>query len=551
MKDAVKVSADRGLFTASPDVSIEQKALRLTLELERVIHDTSKDKEAYSSQGKLLGVNIKINQELCDKLLSHELSVGQLAVMSQDEMKSSKLRQKDEEVVARAERQSIMVTADDGPRIRRTHNGEEVVEDNFGANSEVPSREQRDPNANMAVRSRENTPNEIIEPPSDAAYTARPKPPNINTQAGTHERKPSVQASEFDYSKVASKLPTPTHTQPNRRTSGPVPVAREAVEDPDVDRLLEDGPESPPYSPKEHSDPSVVWSGEVIMSSIATFNASAKHIGGVDLSEYNGPSYTELIGDKLTVTGRIEPEKANEYLCGLRYSPSSDMIVISITPRGGLVSASEFTKVYDYFVDKNRYGVIGARMGPSQVRDIYLVPMEAGSGGIPIFMSNLEVNKLPEIRPERTMLIVVVYREETQADISGSGDGTQSPSLMNHPQRQMSHVSGPAMSPLTHQGSFRSPVDPAQQQLMEAQVRGEALARNILGPELIRAPTVAFILPQAHKMVDKEWIVIRDLFMNDSKARTDLQYLGQLLADRANETEHQQQSDGISPPIRT
>lgn len=539
MKEAVKIAAKNGHVAASHGNSLDQQALRLSLELERAIHDSHPNQTSYSEQSKRVANNIKINQELCDRLLSRELSAGQLAVMSSDDMKSSKLRQQDEEVVARAERQSIMVTAEDGPRIRRTHKGEELVED-FGAVSEIPSREQRDPNMNMGERSRENTPDDLMEPPADddVDSAARPKAPlNINTQAGTHERKPSLQASEFDYNKLASKLPTPTHTQPNRRISDPVPIARETIDDPDVDRLLDDVPESPPYSPKEDSDPSVIWSGQVTMSGVAQFDASAKHVGGVDLTERHPypPSYLDILGGELRVTGRIEPEKATEYLCGLRYSPGSDMVVISITPCGE-ISTAEFTKVFDYFMAKERYAVIGARMGPSQVRDIYLVPLEAGNAAIPLFMSSLEVNKLAGERTERSMLIVIVYREETPRGLSGNGDGTQSPTLMNHPHRQLSQVSGPAMSPLSHQGSFKSPIDFAQQQMAELQRTGETIAKDILGPDLINAPTVAFIMPNAHAMVAKEWHVIKDILTTDPKARTDLQYLGELLSTRANQT---------------
>lgn len=525
MEAAFKSASDRGQLT---DKSPE--ALQLTLEVERAIHD-SHSKDEYLAKCKLVAINLKRNQELFGKLLSRELGANRLAAMSEDDMKSNKQRREDEEELARAERQSIMVK-EDGPRLRRTHKGEELVEDNFG---QVPSREQRDPNGDMAVRSRENSPTEMIEPPSDIDQAPRIRQPlNINTQARAHDRKPSIQTAEFDYNKVASKLPTPTIAHPARRASGPAPVAREAINDPDVDRLLQDEPESPPYSPKEDSDPAVIWNGHVEMTSIGNFSASAKHVGGVDLIDLKA-GYEEMIGRKLVVTGRIEPDKANEYLCGLRYSPISDMIVISIEPRGE-VATEEFTKIFNYFTEKNRYGVVGNRMGPIQVRDIYLVPIEAGNGGIPIFLSNLEVNKLPENRSERAMLLVVVYREEVPS--SAVDDGQQSPSLTTHAQRNMGQSLAPKMSPLTHQGSFK-PNPPTEQ---EKQLAGEALALKILGPELYNAPTMAFILPNASVMNPKEWNVMKELLTSDKTARVDLQHLGQLLADKANQTQPQAQA---------
>lgn len=546
MEEAVKTAAGSGHFLSTANSSIEEKAQQLTLELEQAVHNAHfHDKTAYSNQAKTLGNNIKINPELCEKLLSKELSVDQLAVMSSDDLKSSKQRMLDEEELARAERQSIMVK-EEGPRVRRTHKGEELVDVGYGVGSEVPSREQRDPNARMAGRSLENSPDELIEPPPDVDHTPHPrKPLNIDTDAAGHERKPSIQASEFDYNKVASKLPTPTHAQPIRRASGPVPVLKEAVDDPDVDRLLDDVPESPPYSPKEDTDPAVIWTGKVTMNSIAEFEASAKHVAGVELNEHQ-MYYTDLLGRVLNVTGRIEPEKADEYLCSLRWSPGSDMIVVSTHPRGE-VATEAFTKVFNYFKEKNRYGVIGNRRGPTAVRDIYYVPVEAGEGPIPVFLSNLLENKLPDNRRERTILVVVVYRDEKHY----SDTTLASQAVMSHPQRQVSQVPGPAMSPIAHQGHFKPLTDPGQLQMEERQREGERLARDILG-DLVHSPTVAFILPQAHQMVAREWNVIKEIFESDVKSRTDLQHLGQLLAAKANpQADSQQANPGVPPAVRT
>jgi hypothetical protein len=66
---------------------------------------------------------------------------------------------------AKADKQAILLN-EDGPRIRRTHKGDEIIEgdDQTMANdSTMPMtvsrrRSMLDPNADMAVRSRENSP---------------------------------------------------------------------------------------------------------------------------------------------------------------------------------------------------------------------------------------------------------------------------------------------------------------------------------------------------------------------------------------------------------
>ncbi|PHH67538.1 hypothetical protein CDD83_6532 [Cordyceps sp. RAO-2017] len=189
--------------------------------------------------------------------------------------------------------------------------------------------------------------------------------------------------------------------------------------DPDVDRMLEDDNESPPYSPTEEAqDPDVVWRGSLAMSSIADFPANAKHVGGANFASF-GP-WSRLIPKRMTVAGRIPQQSAIEYLCSLRYSNLTDIVVVSITPASA-GSRPEFSKLVDYFISKNRYGVVGNKVA-GNVRDTYLVPVPAGEDGHPEFMLNLVDNYIPKSRAE-PMLLAQQQQQQQQQPPAASRPG--------------------------------------------------------------------------------------------------------------------------------
>lgn len=563
-------------YTLRPDDTIDAKAERLAIQIETAVRSTHPNKSASIKQIRAIFSNLKQNQELCNGLLTQSLTPQTLAVMTTDDMASKELKRKTAIMKAQADKQSIMIT-DDGPRIRRTHKGEEIIEGENNPNdySDVPMsaarrREMLDPNAGMGDRSRSHSPeNEVEVPEIPEDYpsqdrvrgSATPKTPlNIDTKQATL-RKGSNQGSatgNFDINKVFSSVQSPNpsankqrgNVDHYRRMSGHVPPANGPGDDPDVDKMLQDDNESPPYSPIEDiPDPDLVWRGTVSMDGVAKFPAYAKQVAGPDLSRNRMQTpWSDLLNKDLKVHGRIDEDKANEYLCGLRYSPPSDVIIINITPAS---PSSEFLDMYNYFHDKKRYGVL-ANKGPGNVRDTYLVPVPPGPGNIPDFVVNLSEHKLPEDRPEPSLLVTLVVRNGWQQPSQLQGlDGTADPqsplTAGGFAQRQMSMShSGPAMSPspLVPQGSFHpstpSSVKPDEryqqhnfeEQRRAAQAEGEAVAFRILG-EYARAPTVAFLMPQAYQMRDLEWQTIRSILERDEKAQNDLKHLSEVLGRTA------------------
>lgn len=549
--------AKNGSITVSEDTSMDEMAEQYAIQIERAVYDTHPGQKEYGQQIKSLNFNLKKNPELCQGLIEGLHSPNTLAVMTSDELASSEQQRQTAEMRARAEKQSILYTQDAGPRVRRTHKGEEFIEDDQGVQGEAPP-----PLPGGGRRQVKR------EPGSNDHGVAPSRSPS---QAEGEQHSPSN--PNFDISKVFSSVKSPTGPI-QRRPSAPTASHGPGV-DADVDRMLEDENDSPPYSPSEEAlDPDVVWRGSLAMSSIADFQANAKHVGGANFASI-GP-WSKLIPKRMTVAGRIPQQSAIEYLCSLRYSNLTDIIVVSLTPTSPTASP-DFNRLIDYFISKQRYGVVGDKVA-GNVRDTYLVPVPPGDDNHPEFMLNLVDNSIPKSRTEPLLLAVFVYRNdpesvkvsETAMSPPASHAATNTPTPAASGQR--TSVSGPAFSPATPQatsgplpgfsGRVQSqtpvpipqppharpaappsasppavvshpppavlPTHTSEAEKYQAQQRGQAEAKEVLGP-FISVPTVQFLLPQAFQMTRREWEVIKDIYERDPKARDDLQYLGQLL----------------------
>lgn len=545
----------KGGVIPDDDVPLDARATDLTLAVEQAVFDAHTNAKKYAAQVHTLQFNLKNNHELLARLFKKRLTPTTLASMTTDELASSELQKETAEMIARAEKQSILIT-EDRPRWRRTHKGDEVVEvENFA----VPSDEMSSARRRLSVRDAKGeatrpqaageAAGEQVELP---ASHDRPTASGmyIDTQAAQYSPK-----QDFDIKKVFNTVKSPTQAH-KRRPSVAIPVGASNGPgvDPEVDRLLQDdGNESPPYSPTEETDPSVVWRGRLVMTSVGDFSAYAKHVGGADLRATIGLPWEQLLPSRLAVAGRIDQQQAITYLCGLRYSPGADVVVASISP-SSQSSMAEFNAILNYFESKKRYGVVGDKRF-ANVRDTYLVPLPAGTGNLPEFMLNLSDNFIPQSRAEPMMLVVIVYRTDQHAASATNGQPAEISTAGAGPsfaaQQKANPAAAPAFSPTSPMGSFPShqgpaarqagaglphhpPQSPSQAQAAEVererlQKAGEALAREVLGP-FSTSPTLNFLLPQAYQMTRVEWSVVRNLYEQDPKTRDDLAYLSQCLA---------------------
>ncbi|KAI1387541.1 uncharacterized protein F4822DRAFT_406853 [Hypoxylon trugodes] len=585
---AIDLAEKKKLYTIPQGTVKKNVTERLAIEIERAFYDTHPNTSHNASQLRTLIFSLKNNVELAAQVLVKSVSPPSFVVMTGDELATREQQRETAEMKARAEKQSILIT-DDGPRVRRTHKGEEVIEpDHFTGDADDTSSNLRRQALKEAREASEagNTSNDqavststdrVASPANAGSRSGSSAAPlRVDTQSSQH----SPKRADFDIGKVFSSVRSPSASH-QRRASTQVQSTGPG-DDPDVDRLLqEDGNDSPPYSPSEHIDPDVVWRGPLYMTNVAEVEVVAKYAGGADLSKVRNIAWKDLIPAYLTVAGRITEEKAIPYLCGLRYNNQVDLVITSLTPShsGDPAARKQFLAVIDYFLSKKRYGVVGEkRLG--NVRDTYLVPVPEGEGGIPEPVQNIDGHLVPLKRTEPMLLMIFVYRDERQVQIpidqqrSEMQKATSTTPAQGTPLPPRSSVSaGPAWSPATPQGSSgnnnipqtthynQTPVpppkipghtppvapprqapstgtapvaqDPMVPALRAAQAEGEKKAREVLGP-LFSSSTVAFLLPHAARMKEGEWTAVRRALERDPKARDDLQLLSKLLTEDGN-----------------
>ena len=369
----------------------------------------------YKDQFRNITSNVGLNPSLLWDLIEERLTADTLSTMSSGDMATDEQKKRDQQIKDENERLAQLKEDQSTRRIRRTHKGEEYVED-----EDEPYGKQPQGGEPMAG---------VERPKPTAIQSADPaKPPSINTdrnRAGSQdgqsrspgERRPS---SNFNIKNVWSSVQSPTGDvrSPSQTQVSQFPTRQAQPgtnNDTELDRLLgdDDGPESAPYSPTESGvDPSFIWHGKVDMpslnTSIACFDARAYHVAGGDL--WNRENLVSIFPKDITLGGRIAADKADDYLKSLSAATKTDVSVLDLVPNNmDGKSPSEFTKLFDYLKQRSRFGVIKEPHNPP-VRDVYLVPVEQGSEPLPVFLTRLGHNNIEEPRPRRMLLIVYVLR---------------------------------------------------------------------------------------------------------------------------------------------
>ncbi len=445
MTGAISDAVGKKRYSLPEDSTADGLGMRLGLEVERAVllrHSNvpGDPSPAYRQQIRTLAFNLGKNYALSEGLIRNTLTPDSLSQMSSEDMASEELQRRDAKMKRESEKQNVLIK-EDGPRIRRTHKGEEVVggeTERGDANESIfavppPRRRESIPNPDTPVTATSSHAMSPMTPQSrtfsdgagfggnsTATSPVEGQPLSVNTQglSSDVEKKPS---STFNIQDVWSSVQSPDDQRAQQLGSTniqrlPYETARGTVEgggnvaaDPEIDELLRgEEAESPPYSPTEYPvDPSVVWQGKVSMYNMAEFFGTAKHVAGADLSATL--PWSQLVPVALKIEGRIVAERATNYLCELRYSRTTDVVVIAVRPNDGPLDIDEFDKLWDYFSSRDRYGVVAKNANPA-VKDTYIIPVDAGTGKLPVFMEMLEHNTLEEPRPEKVLLVTFVVK---------------------------------------------------------------------------------------------------------------------------------------------
>ena len=434
--DQTKQAQKQGSFKLPPGQSADDFGKKIGLAVEYAVYlnfwgNSPEPSTPYGDKFRTINHNVKNNVELRDRLLNGLLSPNELSKMTSQDMASKELQEKTAEIKKDAEKQHI-IQQEEGPRIRRTHKGEELVGDDahmtMGSDSvfaPAPARRresQVDPNAPKPESPPAATPVSpvAVELPENVGQQPVPAPVSQPLTVDTNARPPPAErqsSSAFDIQNVWSSVSGPTtdgqHQQaPQRHDGQQQPVQT----DPEIDHLLKDEEpeEEEPYSPIDYAaNPDApVWSGRMVMMNVAGFGGTGKFVAGFNLSSKF--RWSDLVPNNLVIEGRIDIDRASEYICGLRFSNTTDVTVIAITPTDDEKARTEFEKLFTYFTERKRYGVVSTQ-GNSVVKDTYLVPLEAGAEKKPDFIELLEVCTIEDPTPERMLLLTMVIRSNPDA----------------------------------------------------------------------------------------------------------------------------------------
>lgn len=487
----------------------------------------------YTNQFRALHANLKKNKSLVQRLLSGSLTASELATMSTSEMASEELQRERAEMKEVLDRQAIAVV-EEGPRYRQDHKGIHLIEDETraGLDEQMADSEpiaQRPSIADGRTGSHGQSGSPTGESPM-VVDTSNQSDPNA-------ERRPSSQ--QFDMKGIwakAQQSPTigtpsagarPTQANPRRRSSIPQSAAKV---DADVDRLLADDDDS--YVPTEVTGSDhVVWRGKLVQSnedSAPTVNA--RFVAGRDLASTG--SWDALLPNKLSIDGRLQIAKAEDYLCGLRYSTSSDVTVLALSPYD---NADAFNEVFEYFHSRQRYAVV-EKDKPRLVKDLYITPVEVGED-LPKHVNMLEHCSLKKPVEERLLLATLIVARAPDAPVATqSATPGQQPNGHNNVVANLRQsVGGPAGSPLNAQNATFSPpngaghvIPPnpyvAQPPPQQLQAHKNPLVTQILG-DLQYCPTAQMIFQETTHLEEIQLRNLALILSQDTVAQTDFKAL--------------------------
>lgn len=374
---------------------------------------------AYAQQFRNIVANLPRNHSLLIQLLNGTVSSEQLAIMSAEDMASDEQKQKDAIMKEQAEKQSILVNEGGPTRIRKTHKGEEFVEDsNEPSAAEEPAyappvrRESQADRDQRSPTSRGGSPMQGVELPEGVGDGQKP----LHVDTGPRRQS----SANFDVNSVWAKVQSPnestTRKMQHRRQSSAVQQPQPTVpqEDPDVDRLLKDDEdEGQTFAPE---DETIKWRGEIYMPNQGAFKVVGRLAGGGDVGQFM--PYDQLIPRPTEVNGRIDMAKTEEYIQGMRGSIYHDVAILALTPEDQ-ESKITYDNVFNYFFPKSRWGVIGGSRH-DKVRDVYLIPIPAGASTLPACIEMLNNVTIEVPRSDNVLLLMLVVRTSEPNSAQGT-----------------------------------------------------------------------------------------------------------------------------------
>jgi hypothetical protein len=399
--------------------------------------------------------NVKRNNILIDRLLTGGLTPEGLASMAPEEMASEE-KQREYAAMREANEKQMVLTEEPGPRLRKTHKGEEFVGDDLVpelSDFRAPPPRDRDLDDEPQPHSPSREGQTTVELPEDMGHSGSLTVDTSGTLDGVRRS-----STAFDINSVYDKVRSPQKDQQSfiQRRQSSIRAQDKPQQGPgadaDIDRLLKDEDNDVETSDYVRSDPSIVWQGTLNMQQMDRFDAVARFVAGGDFGQV--VKWEHLLTPNLPVQGRIESNKGDEYIRGLGSTGSHDVCVLALSPVSP-ESKDVMDHIFNYFHSRNRWGVVPVESN-AVVRDLYVIPVPAGGSNLPPFLDMLEHCTIETPRKENMMLLALVAKlpEEPKPALPPAQNYDQFPP---QPQHTPSHPAQPANGPLNGAGPGPSP----------------------------------------------------------------------------------------------
>jgi hypothetical protein len=419
----------------------------------------------YVVQFRSIIFNTKKNPVLLDRLLSGSLTADGIATMTAEEM-ASEDKQREYAALREANEKQVVLIEDQGPRIRKTHKGEEFIEDDHQSRVTqettftAPERRHRDIIQESSVIEGQSTRDGgspmRVELPEEA--TRAPLTIDTSTaQSATVARHPSSAA--FDVKEVWRHVRSPDQEQQafqRRQSSIAIQIQQQEGpgDDADVDRLLKDE-DNDTIMEDYSADPTVCWQGSLEMQGLGSFSAVARFVAGGDFGQ--AIPWTQLLTSKLPIQGRIDKDKGNEYIASMSTSSTTDVAVLALTPVNA-EGRAQMEALFHYFHPRNRWGVVPVdRLGSECMRDLYVIPIEAGGSNLPGFLDMLDHCTIETPRPQHMVVLALVAKVDDLA-----AKYTPAPSSNHYPPGEVAPGQIPVPTSLPHNTVTPSTRRPSQ-----------------------------------------------------------------------------------------
>ncbi|KAH3670974.1 hypothetical protein OGAPHI_000685 [Ogataea philodendri] len=367
----------------------------------------------YLSKSRTLLFNLD-KSNLSDKILSDQYTYDQIVNLTPEEMMRDDYKEFADAVRKQSINQSVITNTMEKVKIKRTHKGEEIVEEDYQFD-DVGSRTADE----SRLKEIEKLQDEKKQQDQDDDSSGSP-PPTANLNANLMTSITNDYGYDQDQDQADNE---PEQTFDNdddfdkilNGAKGPVPTP------PESQAVGFDEPEDD-YDPARNFDADeTVWSGTLSFPAVADVQVTAKfHASSSKTSTQDQVARaTKIVGDfasrhsRLEIEGRLDARKAVGYLWEIIHT--RDLYLVEILPfesphlsdYENEQAKAQFKTLWEYFSSRDKYGVIAYK--PAYIKDSYLVSIDTVKTqheGLPRYFNHFDITTLHGAR-ERLFAVFV------------------------------------------------------------------------------------------------------------------------------------------------